>query len=90
MAGTQLVLSDWFFSFILQVHTLVRVWTINSLTIFVHHQLTPFIGTNDKPYHRFKDKELYGPDTINGHHQLRDQRPTQRIGEACANPHSSN
>ena len=37
LAGTPPVLFDWFFSFVLQVHPLTRVWTINSLTIFVHH-----------------------------------------------------
>ena len=41
---------------------------------------------SDKPYHRFKDKELYGPDTINGRHQPRDQKPAQCIGEAGAKP----
>ena len=33
LAGTSSVLSVWFFSFVLQVHSLARVWTINSLTI---------------------------------------------------------
>ena len=39
LAGTPSVLSDWFFSFVLQVHPLARVWKINSLTIFVHHHI---------------------------------------------------
>ena len=83
------MLSDWFFSFVLQVHPLTRVWTINSLTIFARHQLASSVGTSDKPYRHFKDKELYGPNTINGHHKLRDWEPAQRIGEVGANPHCS-
>ena len=39
LTGTPLVPFDWFFSFVLQVHPLTHVWTINSLTIFVHHHL---------------------------------------------------
>ena len=46
--------------FFLQVHPLACVWTINSLTIFIHHQFASSVGTSDKPYRRFKDKELYG------------------------------
>jgi len=80
---------DWFFSFVLQVHPLAHVWTINSLTIFVHHQLAPSVGMSDKPYRHFKDKKLYGLDMINGHHQPRDQKPAQCIGEASANPRCS-
>jgi len=45
------------------------------------------MGMSDKPYRHFKDKELYGPDMINGHHQPRDRKPAQRIGEVGANPH---
>ena len=62
---------------------------INLLTIFVHHQLAPSMGISDNSYRHFKDKELYGPDTINGHHQPRDREPAQRVGEAGANPYHS-
>ena len=89
LANTPLVLSNWFFSFVLQVHPLAHMWAINSLTIFMHHQLVPSVGTSDKSYCRFKDKELYGPNTINGHHQPRDRELTQRIRKASANPHHS-
>ena len=44
------------------------------------------MGMSDKSCLRFKDKELYGLDMINGHHQPRDWKPTQRIGEAGVNP----
>ena len=37
LASTPLVPFNWFFSFVLQVPPLARVWTINSRTIFVHH-----------------------------------------------------
>ena len=30
------------------------------------------MGTSDKPYRRYKDKELYGPNMIDGHYQPRD------------------
>ena len=45
------------------------------------------MGTSDKPYRHFKDKELYGLDTINGYHQLRAWKPTQHLRETSANPH---
>ena len=33
---------------------LTRIWTINSLTIFVYHQLAPYVGkTSDLPYYHF-------------------------------------
>ena len=41
---------------------------------------------SDKQYRCFKDKELYGSNTINGHQQPRDQKPAQHIGVASANP----
>ena len=54
--------------------------------IFMHHQLASSVGTSDKLHRRFKDKELYGLNAINGHHQPRDQEPAQCIGEASTNP----
>ena len=45
------------------------------------------MGTSDKPYLRFKDKELYGPNMINGHNQPEDRELAQRIGEAGGNPY---
>ena len=58
--------------------------------IFVHYQLASSVGMSDKPYHYFKGKKLYGPDTINGHYQPRDWEPAQCIGEASANPCHNN
>ena len=44
------------------------------------------MGMSDKLYCRFKDKELYGPNTINGHYQPRDREPVQCFRKASANP----
>ena len=41
---------------------------------------------SDKPYRHFKDKELYGPNTIDDHYQPRDREPAQCIEETSANP----
>ena len=45
------------------------------------------MGMSDKPYCYSKDKELHGLDMNNGHHQPRNQEPSQCIGKTSANPH---
>ena len=66
---------------------LMCVRTINSLMIFMHHNLVSSMGIRAiRHITASKKKELYGPDAVNGYHQPGDREPIQHPGKTSANP----